>query len=79
MTEEQTGKKFFTVRSFAHKNREQNCWPGTEATIWSIKAESPDNGFEEAFVTIGRRVLVDEEKFWEAVKNISEVKNSSNK
>lgn len=72
-------KRFFTVRKFADKNKEQGCWPDSDSAIWALRAGSPDNGFGEAFVTIGRRVLIDEEKFWEAIARLQEVKNASGK
>lgn len=64
-------KRFFTVKQFARKNKEHGGWPDSDAAIWALRAESPENGFGEAFVTIGRRVLIDEEKFWEAVSSCS--------
>ena len=64
-----TFPKLFTVKKFAQKNREQGSWPGSESAIWALRASSPENGFAKVFVTIGRRVLIDEEKFWEVVKN----------
>ena len=60
-------KKFFTVKNFANKNREQRSWPDSESAIWALRANSPCNGFGEAFITVGRRVLIDEEKFLEAI------------
>jgi hypothetical protein len=60
--------KLFTVKEFAKKHREQGTWPGSDAAIWAIRAGTPKNGFGEAFVTVGRRVLIDEKKFWEAVE-----------
>lgn len=68
-------KMFFTVRNFAKKNREQGSWPDSDSAIWALRAGSPDNGFGEAFVTIGRRVLINEEKFWEAIEQLQGVKN----
>lgn len=70
-------KRFFTVRNFAKKNREQGSWPNSDSAIWALRAGSPENGFREAFVTIGRRVLINEEKFWEAVARLQEAKDVS--
>lgn len=67
-------KKFFTVRNFAKKNREQGSWPDSDSAIWALRAGSPKNGFGEAFISVGRRVLIDEEKFWEAVTLLQEAK-----
>jgi len=63
--------KFFTVKNFAKKNKEVGIWPGSEPTIWALRANSNINGFSKAFLSIGRRVLINEEKFWEAVQNRS--------
>lgn len=70
---------FFTVQKFANKNKSQGCWPDTDAAIWALRAGSPENGFGKAFVTIGRRVLIDEIKFCEAIANLQEAKNASSK
>ncbi len=66
-------KRCFTVKKFAVKNREQGTWPDSESAIWALRAESPHNGFGEAFITVGRRVLIDEHKFWEAIARLQEV------
>ena len=70
-------KKYFTVKNFASRNREIGTWPDSESTIWALRGGSPENGFGEAFITIGRRVLIDEEKFWEAVSRLQEAKHVS--
>ena len=64
--------KKFTVKSFALKNRESGAWPNSESAIWALKARAPENGFGKAFIHVGRRVLVDEDRFWEAVANLQE-------
>ena len=69
--------KKFTVKSFALKNRESGAWPNSESTIWAIKARAPENGFGHAFFHVGRRVLIDEDRFWEAVAMLQEAKNVS--
>lgn len=66
--------KKFTVKSFALKNREVGAWPGSESAIWALKARAHENGFAEAFINIGRRVLIDEDKFWEAVNRLQNSK-----
>jgi len=63
--------KFFTVKQFAKKNREQGSWPDSESSIWAIRHECPENGFSDSFITIGRRVLIDEDKFWELLRQTS--------
>ena len=70
--------RLFTINKFAEKHREQGSWPGTPPVLWAFRAGSPENGFGEVFVTVGRRVLVSEEKFWEAVARLQESKNVSN-
>jgi hypothetical protein len=72
-------KKMFTVKKFANKNQQNGTWPDSESAIWAIRAGSPENGFGKAFITVGRRVLIDEENFWEAVSNLQETKNVSQK
>lgn len=59
--------RFFTVKKFAEINEKQGTWPDSESKIWALRAGSPENGFGDAFITIGRRVLINEEKFLEAV------------
>ncbi len=63
-------EKFFTVKIFAQRNKEQGTWPSSEAAIWALRAGSPKNGFGKAFISVGRRVLINEEKFWEAVSKL---------
>lgn len=42
-------------------------WPTIQALRWMIfNAET--NGFKDAFIRVGRRVLVDEEKFFDCVR-----------
>jgi len=62
--------RFFTVRKFAAKNRESGTWPASESAIWALRAGSPQNGFGPAFINVGRRVLISEEKFLEAVARL---------
>lgn len=73
-----TSKKF-TIKNFAFKNRESGTWPASESAIWALKARAPDNGFGKAFIHVGRRVLVDEDRFWEAVTHLQEAPNARNK
>lgn len=68
-------RKCFTIKKFAKKNREQGTWPDSEAALWALRANAPQNGFGKAFLTVGRRVLVNEEKFWEAISLLQEAKN----
>jgi len=59
---------YFTVKQFAQNNKESGSWPASEAAIWAVKAESPKNGFEKAFLKYKRRVLVDADKFFEILR-----------
>ncbi len=72
-------KRCFTVKKFAIKNKASDTWPDSESAIWALRAGSPQNGFGQAFLCVGRRVLIDEEKFWEAIDRLQEVKNVSQK
>jgi hypothetical protein len=67
----------FTVKNFAMRNRESGAWPSSESAIWALKAHAHENGFGEAFIHVGRRVLIDEGKFWDAVDKLQKVKNVS--
>lgn len=72
-------RNVFTVKNFVQKNAEKGAWPSSEATVWALRAGAPENGFGDAFITVGcsRRVLIDEEKFWAAVRRFQEEKNAS--
>lgn len=59
--------KLFTIKKFATKNRELGIWPSRGPILYGLQERSPQNGFGKAFVRVGGRVLIDEEKFWEAV------------
>ena len=76
ITQEKTinSSKKYTVKNFALKNREVGAWPSSESAIWALKARSSENGFAEFFVHVGRRFLVDEDKFWKAVSKLQEAK-----
>ena len=65
----------YTVKNFALKNQKSGTWPSSESAIRALRNRAIENGFEKAFVTVGRRVLVDEERFWEAVANLQGNKN----
>lgn len=56
--------QFLTLRQFADKNP----WP-TEMALRSIFARRHKNGMEKAFVRRGRRIIVNEEKFFELMSN----------
>ena len=71
--------KKFTVKNFALRNRESGAWSNSESAIWALKARSPENGFGKAFIHVGRRVLIDEDRFWEAISNLQEAQNVSDR
>tara|TARA_Y100000034_G_scaffold100960_1_gene124882 strand:+ start:660 stop:926 length:267 start_codon:yes stop_codon:yes gene_type:complete len=71
--------KKYKVRKLAEKNRKNGTWPDTDATIWALRAGAPENGFRDAFLKVGRTVLVDEDKFWKAVDRLQEAINVSGK
>ena len=56
---------------------EKYPWPKYGGLRWLIFHEKT-NGFDKAFKRVGRRVLVDEEIFWEIVRNNPEVKDAPN-
>ncbi len=65
----------YTVKKFAAKNKDRGTWPDSESAIWALRAGCPQNGFTEAFLTVGRRVLINENKFWQAVAFLQGDKN----
>ena len=72
---QQISKTLFTVKNFAQKNKEIGAWPGSESAIWALRASAPENGFGDVFVTVGRRVLINEKKIWNAIDRLQEQKN----
>ncbi len=67
-------KLVFTVKKLAIRNREHGAWPDSEHAIWALRAGAPANGFGKAFITVGRRVLIDFDRFWEALQETREAK-----
>ena len=57
----------YTIKNFAKKNKENGTWPSTEASLWALRSGCPNNGFEKAFLCIGRRVLISELDFMAAI------------
>lgn len=60
-----------TIKEFALKNKNQGLWPNSEAALYAMRQNAPQNGFGEVFLKVGRRVLIDEDKFWEAIKKMN--------
>lgn len=74
-----TQTNFFTIKKMAEKNRQNGSWPASESALWALRQGSPGNGFGGVFLTVGRRVLIDEKKFLEAIARLQEFKNASKK
>lgn len=66
--------KMLTVKQFVEKHP----WP-TESALRAIILDAPTNGFSKAFVRVGRRVLVKEKVFWEAIDRLQEEKSYASK
>jgi hypothetical protein len=59
---------YYTVAQFAKK--QEGKWPSEGALrALILGAGRGENNFLPAFIRINRRILIDEEKFWECVKN----------
>lgn len=58
--------KFYSIRNFAKKNRELGKPYCSEYGLWGLRKNCAENGFAEAFIMVGRKLLVYESKFWEA-------------
>lgn len=56
-------KLYVTVKQFS----KLYPWP-TEAGLWNLRAKRKENGFDKAFLNIGRRVLIDVNIFWECIE-----------
>ena len=51
---------YSTIQKFAEKNPDAF----TEASLRWLRYNQDENGFASAFVTVGRKVLIDEERFF---------------
>jgi len=72
--------EFFTVRKYAEKNKKEGSWPSSEAAIWALRQNASSNGFGDGvFLKVGRRVLVSDTRFRQAMARLQEVKNASGK
>jgi len=56
----------FTFKQFPEKHP---AW--TELALRNMRFHQESNGFKGAFVQIGRRVLIDEAKFFECIENLN--------
>jgi hypothetical protein len=66
-----TDSKLLTVKQFCEKH----SWP-SESALRALILDAPDNGFLKVFKRVGRRVLVDEKAFWDAVDRLQEVSDA---
>lgn len=62
-------KKLYTIKQFAEKNKALGCWPDTESAIRGIRYKNYSGVFNDAFITLYGRVLIDEEKFYEILES----------
>ncbi len=62
----QDERRLLTVKQWRSEHR----WP-PEGGLRHLIFHSAENGFSEAFLRIGRRVLIDEKKFFECVDRIA--------
>ena len=60
--------KYCSVKAFAEI---QDCF--SLRAIYNIHLRSNKNGFEGAFIKVGKRVLVDKKKFWECCENTAKM------
>lgn len=68
-------RRLYTVKQFIAK--QSGAWPSTEAALRAIILDAAwgKNGFQNAFVRVNRRVLVNEIEFWKAVERLQENTN----
>lgn len=65
--------KYLTVKQFIEKYK--GGWPSESALRAMIcDADWGKQGFQEAFLKIGRRRLIDDEVFWQCVQKLNERK-----
>lgn len=57
-------EKIFTFHQFIEKNKNLDRWPHNINTLRSIYRRRETNDMEKAFIKIGRRILIDEDKFY---------------
>jgi len=54
-------EKFYTLKDWPHQ------WPSYGGLRW-LAFNRRENGFEDAFVKVGGRLFVDEQKFFECMR-----------
>ena len=60
-------RSYSTIPAFAEKHAAAFTVPGLR---W-LRFNQKTNGFAEAFVAVGRRVLIDEERFFECIEKLN--------
>lgn len=69
MSEKEAEIKYLTVKQFIAK--QNGTWPSESALRSIILDESWGNkDFQGVFLRVGRRVLIDEKRFWESVRKM---------
>lgn len=61
--------KYLTISEFAKKCKELGTWPHSESVLRGLCNKDRHSGFDRAFIRVGRRVLVDEQVFWEIMES----------
>ncbi len=57
-------EKLFTFKQFIDKNTLIDRWPFTEGGLRSLYRRREINNLAHAFVKVGTRILIDEDKFY---------------
>lgn len=63
---------YATIKQFALKNKETGTWPYSESALYALRQAAKEKGFDGCFIKVGRRVLIDVNKFWESIKTMNE-------
>lgn len=61
--------KFLTIAEFSAQNKEIGTWPHNIRVIRGLRERGRYNGFGKCFITVGTRVLIDTELFWETLES----------
>jgi hypothetical protein len=60
-------KNLFSIRQFSERN------PAfSQSSLRALRFNQSTNGFAPAFLTVGRKILVDESKFFEIIDTINQ-------
>ncbi|HEY3658933.1 MAG TPA: hypothetical protein VGL34_28520 [Steroidobacteraceae bacterium] len=58
-----------TINQFADTNAKANLYPSTRWAVRGMLRYREAHGITEAFVRVGRRVLIDRQRFYELLTN----------